>query len=692
LIASVAHGQVSFQWVTVGNPGNAADPQTMTKTYSGLGIQNNTYGAVSYTFQISKYDVTDTQYVSFLNTVDPTGSNSLGLYTYQMTSIPMGQPDYGTDYVGGLNYNSAAANGSKYSVKAGYANQPATWINWNDAARFTNWYANGQGAGGTETGVYNMSSTAWSGVGAAPTTIPTRAANAKVFLPNMDEYQKAAYYNPTLNGGAGGYYQYATQSNTAPVRGAPPGGPNTQNYDLSDYAYPSTSTNYVTDVGAYVNAPSYYGAYDMDDNVENWTENFVNNPIPYNPSANNPGGVLPLYRGGNWNDPSYYQGAAWAGSYSFASSTSYNWFGFRLAMLPTATIANGTWNVDSAGNWSTAGSWSGSVPNGTDAIATFGNAITAGRSITVDSAQTVGTLNFNSSSAYTIAGSSTLSLNVSTGQATINVSAGSHSISAPLAPLVNTSINITPSGSTLTLSNLQSSAIILTVSGAGTLAVNNLRTSSLNISSGTVSVIASGTNASTSVLNGLNISSGATLNLNNNALILHGPTLAQVNALLTSGYNAGHWNGSGISTAMASNITALGVMLNNNGSGGAIVSPFEGQPTSVNDVLVKYTYYGDTNLDGQVNSADYAVVDNGYLNHLTGWSNGDSNYDNVINGSDYTLIDNAFNTQGATISSIIASPGAAIAAEIAPVSAVPEPASLGIVSLGALYSLRRRRR
>ena len=64
-------------------------------------------------------------------------------------------------------------------------------------------------------------------------------------------------------------------------------------------------------------------------------------------------------------------------------------------------------------------------------------------------------------------------------------------------------------------------------------------------------------------------------------------------------------------------------------------------------MLVRYTYYGDANLDGKVDGGDYSRIDNGYLQQLTGWYNGDFNYDNAIDGSDYTLIDNAFNTQGA---------------------------------------------
>jgi hypothetical protein len=104
-------------------------------------------------------------------------------------------------------------------------------------------------------------------------------------------------------------------------------------------------------------------------------------------------------------------------------------------------------------------------------------------------------------------------------------------------------------------------------------------------------------------------------------------------------------------------------------------------------VLIKYTYFGDANLDGSVTSADYTRIDAGYLSHgtLTGWANGDFNYDGVVNGSDYTLIDNAFNMQGATIATAIATD------QIAPISSsVPEPGQLLANSLVLLCLLRRR--
>jgi hypothetical protein len=120
------------------------------------------------------------------------------------------------------------------------------------------------------------------------------------------------------------------------------------------------------------------------------------------------------------------------------------------------------------------------------------------------------------------------------------------------------------------------------------------------------------------------------------------------------------------------------------------MTTFDGAVTADGDVLVKYTYYGDTNLDGQVDGTDYSRIDNGYISHLSGWYNGDFNYDGVIDGSDYTLIDNAYNTQGASLAAETAAATAQIAGGSS--SAVPEPATLGLLAIGAMGLLGRRRR
>jgi hypothetical protein len=193
------------------------------------------------------------------------------------------------------------------------------------------------------------------------------------------------------------------------------------------------------------------------------------------------------------------------------------------------------------------------------------------------------------------------------------------------------------------------------------------------------------------------------VDLANNDLDAVGGSLANITNQVKQGYNGGAWNGAGgitSSTAAAdtTHLTALGVIQNNQ-SGTAIYGSganqmlFDGTAPGPSDVLVKYTYYGDANLDGKVDASDYSLIDNGYLKHLTGWYNGDFNYDGIVNGSDYTLIDNAYNAQGARLAASIASPSAISAAQIAGgAAAVPEPSLSVLLTLGTPALLARRSR
>jgi hypothetical protein len=148
------------------------------------------------------------------------------------------------------------------------------------------------------------------------------------------------------------------------------------------------------------------------------------------------------------------------------------------------------------------------------------------------------------------------------------------------------------------------------------------------------------------------IDSSSQLNLaDNDAIFLNG-SLSAVTASLALGYHSGAWNGDGIDSSTAagtSGVTALGVELNNNGSGGTLFSTLDGQAVTNTSVLVKYTYAGDANLDGTVNGSDYTLIDNGFNAGLSGWRNGDFNYDGSINSNDYLLIDNARNMEGSPL-------------------------------------------
>jgi formylglycine-generating enzyme required for sulfatase activity len=280
---------VTIAWTPVGNPGNAPDTVVMTDGSTG-------YGSVPYAYKIGTYDVTNSQYVAFLNSNDSTGADPLGLYNGNMSSAPYG----------GINYNPGAANGSKYSVISGDGNHPVNYVTWYDAIRFANWLNNGQVPGSTETGAYTL-------LGGTPTPSNgnsiTRNPGATVFLPSENEWYKAAYYNPAT----GSYFQYPTSNNTAPTAEAPPGGSNSANYN--------SVVGNLTDVGAYTATTSPYGAFDMGGNVNQWNEGVILIS-----------GVSRGLRGGSFNGDSSFLLSS--GRDSGTPSFGLDNFGFRVASVP----------------------------------------------------------------------------------------------------------------------------------------------------------------------------------------------------------------------------------------------------------------------------------------------------------------------------------------------------------------------
>ena len=123
---------------------------------------------------------------------------------------------------------------------------------------------------------------------------------------------------------------------------------------------------------------------------------------------------------------------------------------------PSTASVSPNWLGVASSNWSNVTNWTvAGVPNAVGNVANFsGN--TAGRySVTIDGGnKTVGTLNFTSTSSYTIGtnAGNTLTMHALSGDSdTINVSAGSHIIAAPVTAGENLSINIFTS-TTLTMS------------------------------------------------------------------------------------------------------------------------------------------------------------------------------------------------------------------------------------------------
>jgi hypothetical protein len=227
-------------------------------------------------------------------------------------------------------------------------------------------------------------------------------------------------------------------------------------------------------------------------------------------------------------------------------------------------------------------------------------------------------------------------------------SGGSDAIDITGSPVGGYTVNADTASGTANVS--------VNVSGAST-AINFAATqhlAALSIASSDSATLTSSTTSGGKLLitASLSVLSSGFLNLTDNVMVVQGGNLSTISSLLATGFDRGAWNGSGINSSTAagdtSYRTALGVLSNNN-NGVPIYPVFDGYTASASDIFVKYTYYGDADLNGVVNGADYQLIDVGFGAGTGSWMNGNFNYDSGIDGSDYTLIDNGFNEQGAPL-------------------------------------------
>jgi hypothetical protein len=273
----------SMEFVPIGAPGNPADT-TGSPTPAG---------SVAYEYNMGKHEVSRDMVAK------ASAAGNLGITLADMTP-------YGGNGV----------------------NRPATGVTWSEAARFVNWLNTSQGYSPaykftTQPGDvgYNASAgiSLWtSGDAGFNAANPFRNSQARYFLPSVDEWYKAAFYNP----GTGTYVDYPTGSNTAPT-------PVANGTTAGTAVYRQPFSQGPTDI-MLAGGLSLYGTMAQGGNVVEWEETEFD-------LVNDLNSIERGVRGGYWFTPSYGLPAA---DRTFSSWANENFnIGFRVASIPESSPA-----------------------------------------------------------------------------------------------------------------------------------------------------------------------------------------------------------------------------------------------------------------------------------------------------------------------------------------------------------------
>lgn len=240
-------------YVRVSDPNNSGDPINQYK------------GSVLYEYYIARTELSNAEYCAFLNAV-ATIADPYNLFNKNMEIGVCGGIVCVKDSLG-----------VHYVPKPGWENKPIVYISFYDLARYANWMHYGC----PNKGVSEMGTTEGSDSQGAYDTrdfeivrngmkVPYknfgfRNVGAKFWIPNEDEWFKAAYYDPTLIG-TRKYYNYPTRSNDAPSQ-------DKANYVVDDKLAIGDPW-FVADVDSYGSAASYYGTIQQGGNVWEWIESW----------------------------------------------------------------------------------------------------------------------------------------------------------------------------------------------------------------------------------------------------------------------------------------------------------------------------------------------------------------------------------------------------------------------------------
>lgn len=240
-------------YVTVEFPGNEGD------------VVNQYKGRVNYKYNISKYELTNQEYCNFLNSV----AQKNDYYRLWDSNMEF-------SVCGGINRVIRSDGSFLYVVKPNYEKKPVSYIGFYELARYANWlhfgcpYGSevlGVTEGTNEIGAYDTSDFELVRFGKKKVSkeFGQRNKGAKYWIPNEDEWYKAAYFDPTIIGNRK-YHDYPTRSSDIPAL--------TMANFMRDSQYSIGQPYFVADVDAFSQYASFFGTVQQGGNVWEWTESW----------------------------------------------------------------------------------------------------------------------------------------------------------------------------------------------------------------------------------------------------------------------------------------------------------------------------------------------------------------------------------------------------------------------------------
>jgi formylglycine-generating enzyme required for sulfatase activity len=164
--------------------------------------------------------------------------------------------------------------GTRYKLNPAAPNaaaRPVFGINWRDCARFVNWLNNDKSSSpdALTHGAYDTSTFTFNEHNNTFNDQLYHDPDAKYWIPTLDEWLKAAHYDPDKYGqGQEGWWEYSTMSDTPPI----PGPPGVGQTSAGDPQGPGEPSPFGYPLGAYPDTVSPWGLLDTSGGASEWLE------------------------------------------------------------------------------------------------------------------------------------------------------------------------------------------------------------------------------------------------------------------------------------------------------------------------------------------------------------------------------------------------------------------------------------